>query len=57
MSSKLFFVVSHSRHCSNRRSESDTVDEAAAGSAFKLGEVWRIDTEEDVGETGCDLDN
>jgi hypothetical protein len=27
MSSKPFVVVSHSRHCSNRRFESDTVDQ------------------------------
>jgi hypothetical protein len=45
MSPKAFVVVSHSRHCSNRRSESDdTKIQSTSSSAFKLGEVWRGST-------------
>ena len=54
MSPKPFVVVSHSRHCSNRLGVLNQIP-STSSSAFELGEVWRIDTEEGVGETGCEL--
>ena len=50
MSPKPFVVVSHSRHCSNRRSESnDTVDQQQCFQTW--GSVERINAEEGVRET------